>query len=282
MDWTTMTAGGPGTQAAGLLMAGAVAGLAAGILNAGGGIVLVAALYLALAQTAMAEEIRLPVAAATALAASLPTTLTLLQTARPKDAPKTPYRVRELGFGAVAGGIGGVLCCFAPAPVYLGTFALMIVFAATVLFFETERPSPWALRERPRAAAVWVAKLGFAGLGTFSGLGSATLTTFVLKRTRPASATATALAFEAVAAAAAVIAMVAVGFSRSGLTAHALGYVNLAAFAVAAPAMFLTATFTAGYGKAASERAGALRKIFALFVLVSAGRMIWQWLNTGL
>lgn len=276
MDWSMLTSGGAGTLAAGLLIAGAVAGLAAGSLGIGGGFVLMPALYLAMSEMAMPDAVRLPISVATALAACVPSALTLLNEARRKgDFDVEAFRRGALS-GVLAAIAGGLAVCFAPGAAVLVVFVSISVALTVWLLFARDG---W-LRPAPHTGWRWQLLLAaFSGVGTFSGAGAgfpicAYMSGCGTPRTK---VVATAMAFEAAFAAVGTIVLILGGLQVADLPPNSLGFVNLASFAVAAPAMFLSATFVPGLNT--TSRAGALRKIYALFVVLTVGRMTLLWLS---
>src|SRR5579864_2250240 len=74
MDFLASASGGElGTFALGLVMAGVVGGLVAGMLGVGGGIVIVPVLYHVLALLGVDADVRMHIAVATSLATIIPT-----------------------------------------------------------------------------------------------------------------------------------------------------------------------------------------------------------------
>ena len=79
MDFFTAGGNDLGTLALGLLLAGIVSGLIAGLLGVGGGIVVVPVLYNVLAAVGVDESIRMHIAVGTSLAAIIPTSLSSIR-----------------------------------------------------------------------------------------------------------------------------------------------------------------------------------------------------------
>lgn len=277
MDFSSFAAGDTGVLAGGLLIAGAVAGLAAGTLRMGGGLVLVPALYISMRNFGMPDAERLPVAIATALAAAFPATLSLVHDFWRKDLIDRAYFRRWGWVAGIAALLGGVAAGWTPTVIGMAAFALAALTGLALLLF-------W------RETWVWPAATssGFFGglfpsvfslIAVFSGVGVAPFLGPYLKlgdsdRTR---AQATTLAFEAVVLLAGTAAMIVCGLAAGGLPRYSLGYVNLASFAVAAPVMFLAATFVQAHAE--PQRKRALQVIFALLVVLSAAKMLMDWLG---
>src|SRR5579862_2103627 len=86
-----------GVFALGLVLAGAVSGLAAGVLGIGGGIVIVPVLYHVMTALGIADGVCMHVAIATALAAMIPAALAHVQNAKGKiDWPEVRRRAAPL------------------------------------------------------------------------------------------------------------------------------------------------------------------------------------------
>jgi uncharacterized protein len=277
MDFSIFPTGDVGTLAVGLMIAAAVAGLAAGTLRVGGGLVLVPALYIAMKDFGMAEAVRLPVAVATALAASIPATLSLLHDHWRKGLVDRAYLRRQVWIGVGAACFGAAAASFAPSVVGIVAFLLVALGIAVWLVFAKD---DWRLKgataEGRGGAGL---RAGLWTLGTFCGIGAGTFAAaqLSLSGVEPKRAAAAATAFDAIGATVAAAAMAALGLWAHDLPQYSFGYVNLAAFAVAAPVMFLAATFVQAFADRA--RTAALRKIFALFVILSLVKLAMDWLG---
>jgi uncharacterized membrane protein YfcA len=86
-------------------------------------------------------------------------------------------------------------------------------------------------------------------------------------------AVGTAAAFGLMIAVPGTIAFIVGGWHSAHLPPYSFGYVNLVGFAVIAPLSFATAPWGARAAHAVSRP--TLRKIFALFLALTAGRMIF-------
>ncbi len=269
MDFSTISGGGPGMAALGLILAGVVAGLAAGTLGVGGGIVLVPALYLVLGDFGVAEGSRLALAAGTGFAVMIPAALAAADVHRKAGTLDFAFVKRRALPAGIGAALGGAALCVAPRIAPVSAFAAVALFSA-VLLFAVKDGRAWLKRPPGRWAD---ALLGL--FGGFTGIGASPLAApgWALSAAEPLKAEGAAAALDALIGAVGALILVGLGWGARGLPDYSYGYVNLAAFAVAAPAMFLAATFTAPLS--ATLKASRLRKVFALFVLVSAGNLIW-------
>jgi uncharacterized protein len=262
-----------GTLAAGLLIAGAAAGLAAGTLKIGGGLVAVPALFIAFSEMGVAEEARMPLAVATALASSLPTALAFLHKHWREKTVDWSY-VRRRGWTmATVALIGGAAAAVVPALYAVAIFAFVALAVAAWLIVCKADARVRAFA--PAGAGPRAVHLLAGALGAFTGIGAATLCTPYLTRAgAEENVIAAGAALDVAVAAAGAVALALCGLAFRDLPGYSLGFVNLAAFAVIAPTMFLAAGFAAAH--VGTARISALRKVYALFVLVTAGKMVWM------
>lgn len=257
-----------GTLALGLVLAGVLAGLAAGTLGVGGGLILVPALYVVLSDFGTAEGSRMAVAAGTALAAMVPAALMLLHRHLQHNECDLPALRRTAPWIAVAAAGGAALLCIAPYPVVVIAFAV-VALAAAVLLFLVKDGRAW-LRHAPGRIAS--AALALIGAFTGTGLSAVAVPGLHLSGATPQRAAAFGAGYDAIAGTVGAIVAVIVGWGAQGVPDRTYGYVNLSALAVVAPAMFIAATFTAPF--AAQIDTARLRKLCAAFLLFGAAKML--------
>ena len=94
------------------------------------------------------------------------------------------------------------------------------------------------------------------------------------------SAVATASAFGAIISIPGTIGSIVAGWNVSGLPPYSLGYVNLLGFFLIAPASFLMAPVGAWLAHSTDKK--RLRIVFAAFIAVTAGRMLYDALGLHL
>ncbi len=257
--------------AATFLAAGAAAGLLAGLLGVGGGIVVVPVLYHVLPHLGADESIRMHMAVGTSLAVIILTAAVSARRHHRRGAVDGPL-VRRWTPAVVAGVAAGAVLAG-----HAGTAALNAVFAAVAVLV-AGRLALWpagveARGALPRPPWQWGFPAAIGAVSSLMGIGGGTLTVPVLTAcgypvTR---AVGTAAAVGLVIAVPGAIGFAATGWGVPGRPPASLGYVNLAGVALLAPATMMAAPF--GVRLAHWLPGRVLRGLFAAFLLAVAGRM---------
>ena len=261
-----------GVLALGLVIAGVVGGLVAGVLGIGGGIVMVPVLYHVLATLGLDESIRMHVAVGTSLSAAIPASLARLHGRE----SEIDWLIMRRWFLPLMGGIalGSTLMALSGGH----TLALIFAVAAVPVMLELAlggRADRWiAPATRRRAGSVLAAILGFAA--TITGMGGTTLVLPALKAQQlpPSRALATASLFGLAVGIPASISAVLAGWHSRLLPPVSLGYVNLLAFALTAPILLLMEP--AGAAAANIINLKRLRLVFAALIAIITARMLWD------
>ena len=212
-----------------MLGTGVVAGLLAGLLGVGGGIVIVPILFLVFELLDFPEGIAMHVAVATSLATIVPTSIASARAHHAKGNVDAALLRRWAPWVALGAAAGGVLASG------LDGEQLKLVFGVVALAVALNMASPKVLvlgSALPASGAAQGAMAG--GIGLFSslmGIGGGTLTVPTLSMfSFPAHrAVGTASAFGLVIAVPAVIGFVWAGWAEPGRPPFSLGYVNLVA-----------------------------------------------------
>ena len=257
-----------------VLVTGGVAGVLAGLLGVGGGIVIVPVLYWVLDGLDFPEATAMTVAVATSLATIIPTSIASARAHRAKGNLDAAL-FRRWAPPMVAGALAGGLLSFV-----LDGRDLTLVFGVVALLVAVNMAIPRTLvlgQALPASRAAQGAMAG--GIGLFSalmGIGGGTLTvpTLSMFAVPTHRAVGTAAAFGLVIAVPGVL-----GFVLSGLGAPlrppwSLGYVNLPAAALIVPMTVLAAPWGARLAHALP--AARLKLAFALFLGITALRMLWS------
>jgi len=256
-----------------MLGTGAAAGLLAGLLGVGGGIVIVPILFLVLDTLAFPESVAMHVAVATSLATIVPTSLASSRAHHAKGNFDADLFRRWAPFIAIGAAIGGLLAGF------LGGAGLKLVFGIVALAVAINMALPSKPVQVDRLPAGKLTQGGIAGgIGLFSALmgiggGSLSVPALSMYSVPTHRAIGTAAAFGFVIALPAVFGFVWSGWEMPGRPPGSLGYVNLAAAALIFPVAALFAPLGARLAHALP--AGRLRQAFALFLGFTALRMLW-------
>lgn len=255
-----------GVFALGLVIAGVVGGLAAGILGVGAGIVIVPVLCHVMAELGINEGIRMHLAVGTSLASTIPAALARAHRSRVKI---DWTLISRWSAPMIAGVIlGVVLAAEASGRVLATAFAGTASLVALYLLVGSERRVP--LHDRIVAPGL----IGFAS--TLTGIGGDATAAPALKLfgAPPEPAVATAAVFALMVALPAALGAVLLGWNASALPPGSFGYVSLIGFALVAAILI------------PAERAGALlahlvdlrrlRFVFAALIAVATARMLWD------
>lgn len=254
-----------------LLLVGVFAGVLAGLLGVGGGIVIVGALFYVFTALDYPPETMMHVCVATSLATIVMTSARSLHSHWKRGAVDTAI-LKGWSPGIVLGAILGVL-----AADVLKSGTLMILFAAIAFLVAIHMSfgkQEWRLADAPPAGGKRFGISGVVGfLSTMMGIGGGTfgvplLTLFNVPVHR---AVATAAGFGLVIAIPAVIGFVLAGLGEPDRPPFTLGYVNLPAFAIIVPMTVLSAPW--GVKLAHSMNPRPLKLLFALFLAITALNM---------
>lgn len=275
MGFTTAMGGGDlGTLALGLVIAGVVSGLVAGMLGVGGGIVIVPVMYQVLSAMDVPEDVRMHVAIGTSLATIIPTSLSSLRAHNKKGAVDWALLRRWLAPMLVGVLAGSVLAGVARGQMLTLFFAVVALPVAALLAFGKET---WRLSDHlPGGAGGLALPFAISGISTMMGIGGGTIgvPAMTLCGVPIHRAVGTASAFGGIISIPGAIGAAIAGWGVAGLPPYSLGYVNLLGFLLISPVAFFTAPAGAAFAHMADKN--RLRKLFALFVAVTAAKMLWD------
>ena len=257
-----------------LVALGLTAGFMAGLLGIGGGIVLVPGLFFLFKTLGYAPDILMHLAVGTSLAIIIPTGISSALAHFKRGAVKT-HLLKHIGPGIVLGVAAGTLVAN-----MLTGHQLTFVFAGALLLFAILMQIPPKVRE-DASHNIGLVKGSIGGffvgiLSSLMGIGGATLNVpfMTLSGIGIHNAVATSSALGPLIAIPGTIGFILIGWNHPGLPPFSLGYVNLPAAALIAPLGVLAAP----YGAAAAHKVSvkALRRIFCVFVVIVALKMIWE------
>jgi uncharacterized membrane protein YfcA len=261
------------TLIAALLATGAVAGMTAGLLGLGGGIVIVPVLYYVFALVGVDEAVRMHCAVGTSLATIIPTGLSSARAHRSHGNLDTGL-LRQLAPGVVAGVSAATAVSY-----FLTGRGLTIFFAVVALAVAANMAfNRRGLTLGDQLPAGWMPRLGLGGIiGSVSalmGIGGGTLSIPILTAfgTPVRRAVGTAAAIGVVISVPGAIGFAVSGLGTPGRPPLSLGYVNLPGFACIVPMTVLMAPVGARLAQATNP--ARLRQLFALFLAMTAARLL--------
>lgn len=259
--------------ALGLLLAGVFAGVLAGLLGVGGGIVIVPVLYLFLDSFGIEREIAMKVAVASSLSTILVTAVSSARSHRKRGAVDEAL-LRSWGpaifIGVVAGTVAGG---YLHGDVLTAVFASVALVVAANMVFRRQGGSLY--EGFPNLVVKHLSGLIVGVFSAMMGIGGGTLSVPLLTSfgydIRRAVGTSSAIGF--VIAVPGTIGYMLAGWGEPGLPAGSLGYVNLLAFAAFVPLTVLFAPVGARIAHGIPQ--WALRYSFAAFLLITSARMFY-------
>ena len=254
-----------------LLASGAVAGMFAGLLGIGGGIIIVPVLAMVFTSQGVSIDVFMHVAIGTSLATIVVTSLSSIRAHHKHQAIKWPV-VRLMAGGIFVGGLlGAVIAKFIAGEDLKMIFSIfMFLIAAQMYFGNTSKPH----RKLPAKTGMIVAGTSIGMIASLMGVGGGSLSvpflTWCNMNIRNAVATSAAIGFPI--AVSGTIGFIIMGWTVPDRPVMSIGYVNLPAFFSIVVASVLSAPLGAWIAHRISPI--ILKRIFAGFLLILAIRMI--------
>ena len=259
--------------AAVLVVTGCIAGVLAGLLGVGGGIVVVPVLFTMLELIDIDMSVRMHVAVGTSLASIVLTSFVSARSHHRRGAVDVAL-LKSWGVWIFVGSIAGTLIAGS-----VGGPALSTVFAAVALcvaLYMALTPADFRLRETlPAGPAGWASGFTIGGLSAMMGIGGGTLCVpyfnafgFPVHR-----AVGTAAAIGLIIALPAAAGFIITGWGIEALPRASVGHVNLLGLVLIAP--FTTMTAPLGVKLAHRLKPRTLKLAFAFFLFATAARMIY-------
>ncbi|TFL19802.1 sulfite exporter TauE/SafE family protein [Jannaschia formosa] len=258
-----------------LLAVGAVAGVLAGLLGVGGGIVIVPILYwmVEIGMLPVPDEHGIHFAVATSLATIIPTSISSARAHHRKGSIDMDLFRAWAPLIAVGALLGGLLAIWVDSEGLTAVFG----FVALAVVLNMLNPKPFTLAEHPPRSLAGRAAVAapIGALSAMMGIGGGTLSvpTLTLMSFPVHRAVGTAALFGLVIAVPGVIGYAVAG-AVPGLLPGSLGYINLPAAVVISIATFLCAPLGVTIAHRLNPR--GLRLAFAIFLGISALKMLWE------
>jgi len=259
---------------AGLLATGIVAGIIAGLLGVGGGIVIVPVLFHVFTAIGLDEAVRMHLAVGTSLATIIATSIRSVRAHHKKGAVDWALLKRwalPMLLGVAA---GTSLAAYVNGEVLTAIFATVALLVAFNMAFGRD---DWRLgSELPGTAGQGLIAAIIGGLSYMMGIGGGTfgVTVMTLYGKPIHQAVATSAGLGLLISVPGAIGFVLGGWGIETLPPLSLGYVNLIGFALIVPATVLAAPWGANLAHAISRV--TLARAFAFFLLITSLRMFYD------
>lgn len=253
------------------ILLGAVAGVLAGLLGVGGGLIIVPVLYEVFTRIGIDSAITMHMAIATSLATILFTAMASTYVHHVHRAVLWPVFWRLTPGILVGAVIGAGIADYLSTSVLIISFAFFELFVSYQMWFAVK---PETSRGLPGFSGMVMAGSVIGSVSAVIGIGGGTLTvpflTWCNRGIRYAVATSSACGFPV--ALASVLAYFFLGMNEQNLPAQSMGYIYLPAFVSVSIVSLLCAPL--GARLAHTLPVVTLRKIFAILLLVIGVRML--------
>lgn len=264
----------------GLLAAGAVTGLLAGVFGVGGGAVIVPVLYELFRLQGVPDEIRTPLAVGTSLAIIIPTSIRSFRAHQRKGAVDLSV-LRAWAVPVVLGVIAGSLVArYAPAALFKGVFVAVAGISAIRLLFGRDS---WTIASEMPSGPVMTGYGGLIGvLSSLMGIGGGQLSNlFMTFYGRPIhQAVATSSGLGVLISIPGAIGYVYAGWPKMALGVlpwGSFGYVSLVGALLVVPTSIWTAPIGANLAHRLSKR--RLEVAFGIFLILVSLNFLRQLLG---
>jgi uncharacterized membrane protein YfcA len=270
------------TLAIGLLVAGAITGLLAGVFGVGGGAVVVPVLYELFRVIGVPEEVRMPLCVGTSLAIIIPTSIRSFSAHRAKGAVDMSI-LRQWAVPVVIGVVmGSLVARYAPADLFKAVFVGVAGISAIRLLFGRDS---WRLgTDMPSGPIMIVYGWVIGVLSALMGIGGGQLSNlFMTFYSRPIhQAVATSSGLGVLISIPGAIGYIYAGWPKAAEFPEvaaiqlplALGYVSLLGFILFVPTSIWTAPIGARFAHTLSKR--RLEVAFGIFLLIVCARFAWS------
>ncbi len=264
MDWALIPA---------FIALGCMVGFLAGLLGVGGGMTMVPLLTLMFAHQAFAPEHVVHMAIATAIAATVFTSLSSLRAHHAHGAVLWPVFLILVPGIALGSLVGPLIVKGIPGRVLAGAFAVVVALAATHMLIGRQ---PEATRELPGKWAMSAVGTGIGLISSMFGAGGAFVSVPFMTacNIRIHNAVATSAALGLPIAVAGTIGFIIAGLRETGMPRYSVGYIYLPALVAIAVGSALLAPV--GARLAHRWPVKKLRRAFACLLYVLAAAMGWK------
>ncbi|MBA6346942.1 MULTISPECIES: sulfite exporter TauE/SafE family protein [unclassified Colwellia] len=257
-----------------LVATGVFAGILAGLLGVGGGIVIVPVLFFLFQSFGVSPESAMLVATATSLATIVPTSVSSIRSHNKKGNVDFDLLKRWAVFILIGVLVGSWLVTLVEGTMLTMLFGVIAVLSALNMLFRTGKSAVYQKLPNKTGQTVMGASIGF--FSSMVGIGGGTISVPLLTLYNyPAhKAIGTAAAIGLIISLPGALTMLTFGSTPTDAPAGTFGLVNLFAFTCIVPLTVLFAPL--GASLAAKLDAEKLKKIFAFVLLFTGLRMLAQ------
>ncbi|WP_090709075.1 MULTISPECIES: sulfite exporter TauE/SafE family protein [unclassified Beijerinckia] len=256
---------------AGMIVAGAITGLLAGVFGVGGGAVIVPVLYEIFRILGVADEVRMPLTIGTSLAIIIPTSIASFRSHKARG----QVDMSVLRVWAVPVVLGTILGALAARWVPSGVFKIVFIVVAGLSAIRLLSGFPFRLgNDFPKGFLMRVYGFITGVLSALMGIGGGQISSmFMTLYNRPIhQAISTSAGMGVLIAIPGAIGYAIAGYDKPGLPPFAIGYVSLIGIVLLAPISVLTAPLGVKLAHAMSKR--TLEISFGLFLLIVSARFV--------
>lgn len=257
-----------------LIMTGAFAGLLAGLLGVGGGIVIVPVLFFLFQSFGASADSAMLVATATSLATIVPTSISSIRSHNKKGNVNFDLLKHWAIFILIGVLVGSWLVTRVGGSLLTMLFGIIATLSALNMLFRTEKSVLFQQLPGNSGQTLMGTSIGF--FSSMVGIGGGTLSVPLLTLYNyPAhKAVGTASAIGLIISLPGALMMLILGSTPSDAPAGTFGFVNLMGFLCIVPLTVIFAPI--GASLAAKLDAKKLKKVFAIVLLVTGLRMLLQ------
>ena len=257
-----------------LVATGVFAGILAGLLGVGGGIVIVPVLFFLFQSFGVSPETAMLVATATSLATIIPTSISSIRSHNQQGNVDFDLLKRWAVFIFMGVLVGSWLVTRVEGIILTLLFGVIAVLSALNMLFRTGKSALYQKLPNETGQSVMAASIGF--FSSMVGIGGGTLSVplLTLYNYPPHKAIGTAAAIGLIISLPGALTMLILGNTPTDAPAGTFGLVNLFSFSCIVPLTVLFAPL--GASLAAKLDAVKLKKIFAFVLLFTGLRMLLQ------
>jgi len=257
-----------------LVGTGIFAGILAGLLGVGGGIVIVPVLFFLFQSFGVSPESAMVIATATSLATIIPTSISSIRSHHKKGNVDFDLLKNWTAFILVGVLVGSWLVTRVDGTLLTVLFGVIATLSALNMLFRTGKSALFTELPNKAGQSAMGSSIGF--FSSMVGIGGGTMSVPLLTLYNyPAhKAVGTAAAIGLIISLPGALTMLALGNTPADAPVGTLGLVNFVGFICIVPLTVLFAPF--GASLAAKLDAGKLKKVFAVVLLITGLRMLAQ------